>query len=334
MDTIPDFRNNVSTNPHVVILGAGASLAAFPNGDKYGRKLPLMNSLVSTLGLTDMFSKNYEPLLNDFEKLYSTICEDKSKTVLRKTIEDSVSKYFYEMQVSDTPTLYDYLILSLREKDVIATFNWDPLLLQCFRRHSKYQKHLPQVLFLHGNVAVGVCRSCNILGYKYNLTCHHCNKGFTSMPLLYPVASKDYSKDNYIREQWDQLRYILKYAYYITIFGYSAPTSDTDAKDLMLHAIKQNTARVFSEIDIIDLKSEDEIEDTWNDFFYSHHYGVDRGFEDNYLWYHPRKSCEALASATLMNQPLDDNPFPKFDNISAMHEWLDNILDDEIRATN
>jgi hypothetical protein len=34
---------------HVVILGAGASLAAFPDGDKYGIKLPLMNNLVETL---------------------------------------------------------------------------------------------------------------------------------------------------------------------------------------------------------------------------------------------------------------------------------------------
>ena len=41
--------------PHVVILGAGASYAAFPNGDMHGRKLPLMNNFVergSSLPLT------------------------------------------------------------------------------------------------------------------------------------------------------------------------------------------------------------------------------------------------------------------------------------------
>ena len=27
--------------PHVVILGAGSSYAAIPNGDKYGRKIPV-----------------------------------------------------------------------------------------------------------------------------------------------------------------------------------------------------------------------------------------------------------------------------------------------------
>jgi len=42
---------------HLVILGAGASRAALPNGDKRGRTLPLMNDLVDTLGL--------RPLLED-----------------------------------------------------------------------------------------------------------------------------------------------------------------------------------------------------------------------------------------------------------------------------
>jgi hypothetical protein len=37
--------------PHVYILGAGASYAAFPRGEKTGRKLPLMNNLVEILQL-------------------------------------------------------------------------------------------------------------------------------------------------------------------------------------------------------------------------------------------------------------------------------------------
>ncbi len=40
--TLPDLRPDGIANesPHVVILGAGASLAACPNGDWYGRRLP------------------------------------------------------------------------------------------------------------------------------------------------------------------------------------------------------------------------------------------------------------------------------------------------------
>ncbi|MBU4399752.1 MAG: hypothetical protein KKE86_10510, partial [Planctomycetes bacterium] len=42
--------------PHVVILGAGASLAACPNGDALGRQLPLMANLVEILDLKDLIA--------------------------------------------------------------------------------------------------------------------------------------------------------------------------------------------------------------------------------------------------------------------------------------
>ncbi|HBD7214869.1 TPA: hypothetical protein K1Y51_001717, partial [Legionella pneumophila] len=38
--------------PHVVLLGAGASLAALPNGDANKKQLPLMNNLVEVIQLT------------------------------------------------------------------------------------------------------------------------------------------------------------------------------------------------------------------------------------------------------------------------------------------
>lgn len=34
--------------PHVVLLGAGASRAAFPSGEETGKHLPLMNDFVSS----------------------------------------------------------------------------------------------------------------------------------------------------------------------------------------------------------------------------------------------------------------------------------------------
>lgn len=36
--------------PHVVILGAGASKAAMPDGDKSGKMIPLMDNLPDILG--------------------------------------------------------------------------------------------------------------------------------------------------------------------------------------------------------------------------------------------------------------------------------------------
>lgn len=171
-DLIPPMRKNVSHAPHVVILGAGASLAAFPKGDRNGVKLPLMNSLAGAINLHEIIPPQYYSLLHDFEKLYSTIIKDVSASDIKTIIEDRVYKYFYDLEIPDTPTLYDYLILSLREKDIIATFNWDPLLLKCLRRHEKI-KRLPKVVFLHGNVGVGVCMDCKVIGYSYNKICHH-----------------------------------------------------------------------------------------------------------------------------------------------------------------
>lgn len=43
---------------HLVLLGAGASLAAFPNGEKNGLKLPLMKNFVEIVdGLSNYFNK-------------------------------------------------------------------------------------------------------------------------------------------------------------------------------------------------------------------------------------------------------------------------------------
>lgn len=39
---------------HVVLLGAGASRASFPDGDPQGYKLPLMKDFVEILNLTSL----------------------------------------------------------------------------------------------------------------------------------------------------------------------------------------------------------------------------------------------------------------------------------------
>jgi hypothetical protein len=151
-----------------------------------------------------------------------------------------------------------------------------------------------------------------------------------ALPLLYPVGQKNYSANKYIKSEWDQLIHAIKYAYYLTVFGYSAPVTDIDARDMMLNALVNNPSREFSEVDIIDIKSKDEIEDNWSDFFYSHHYGTDKTLKDSHLWYHPRRSCDAHASAYLMNTPWSENSFPEFKTIKAMHNWIEPLVNEEI----
>lgn len=41
-----------------------------------------------------------------------------------------------EIQIPERPTIYDQLLLNLRPKDLIATFNWDPLISQAYKRNK------------------------------------------------------------------------------------------------------------------------------------------------------------------------------------------------------
>jgi len=46
MARLPRFGAQKDPDPHVFILGAGASVAACPDGDRNGRRLPVMANFV------------------------------------------------------------------------------------------------------------------------------------------------------------------------------------------------------------------------------------------------------------------------------------------------
>src|SRR5579883_568133 len=50
------------------------------------------------------------------------------------------------------------------------------------------------------------------------------------------------------------------------------------------------------------------------------------------LFRHPRRSCEALAMATLQNDPWTDNPFPKFKSLPQLHAWIAPLVAEENRG--
>ena len=87
----------------------------------------------------------------NFEDAYTELALAADKTSLRDAVERVVFDYFASLELPDTPTLYDHLVLSLRPKDVIATFNWDPFLIQVVMRNGHVGGY-PRLLFLHGNV--------------------------------------------------------------------------------------------------------------------------------------------------------------------------------------
>lgn len=325
-----DVKKNINNSPHVVILGAGASLAAVPKGDANGRKLPLLKNLIDIVGLRSLLDShglNIEG--GDFEILYDELVTSGAYPQLVNQLEMRVFDYFSNLRLPTCATIYDYLVLSLRKKDMIASFNWDPFLVQAYLR-NKHVAELPHLVFLHGNVAIDLCREHKRSGF-YGQQCGICGKKLEPSRLLYPVKHKDYNSDGYIKDEWDRLRWFLNQAYFVTIFGYSAPVTDVEARTLMLKAWKNNPTLSLAEVEIVDVKPRKQLEETWREFFYSHHYGISSNIFRSYLFMHPRRSCEAFAMASLQNEPWVDNKFPRRKKLANLHEWIRPLIVEEQR---
>src|SRR5579872_1873266 len=329
MPTLPDFNwtTHINNSPHVVILGAGASKAALPRGDANGKKIPLMQDLAKYLGLRSEIKHAGFADPRDFESVYDNLENTGRNPKLKLNIETAVQSYFESLSLPKRPTLYDYLILSLREKDLIATFNWDPFLAQAFRRNLKGQA-LPQLAFLHGNVGIGVCTADRGKGFKDSV-CPRCGKPLEATKLLYPVSSKNYNADPFISNEWLVLKRFLDRAYMLTIFGYSAPKTDTAAVDLMSGAWTTNKFFELGQVNIVDVKSEGVLEKTWQPFFCRDHYGLYRDLQPTWIMRFPRRSCEAFAMATLQNDPWPDNKFQKLGSLEDLHAWIAPLIAEE-----
>jgi hypothetical protein len=288
--------DNLKKRSHLVILGAGATMATIPNGDKNGLKSSVMNNFIKELG----FEKYLENIKIDtssdnLEDIFSEITENEDTDSFRliKNLEDAIRNHFSKLRLPNSPTIYDLLVLSLRAKDAIATFNWDPLLLEAFHRIGKITKDLPELIFLHGNVHTGICQKDKQYGHIFS-KCKICDGRFEPVPLIYPIKNKDYTTDIFIYEQWNKFQDYLQKSLLITIFGYSAPKTDQGAIDL-LNKGYGSTNRYLNYIEVIDTKkNRDELYDSWSHFA-KHSNGrleLHHSFFESYLAKFPRRSVE------------------------------------------
>ena len=257
---LPNHVGKRLIDPHVVIVGAGASIAACEI-DKNGKKVPLLKNIHNILGLTDELKKyNFsDEQMEDFEKLFSDINGKTEYRDLQKKLEYEVCDYFSKLQIPDEPTLYDYLILSLTEKDAIISFNWDPFLMQAYKRNICVG-NLPELIFPHGNAGVGLCYA--------NCLCPKCFKELEQMPLLYPIGKKDYNSKPIIVNEWNLAKSVLSRAAGITVYGYGAPVTDVEAVELMKSANHLSQMKDIAPFKIINLaKNEGEQRKKWSEFY-------------------------------------------------------------------
>lgn len=288
-----------------------------------------MADLVEQVGLAELLQESgiENSSGQNFELIYESLVADASKAEVVRTMEARIRDYFAGIVISPKVTLYDKLLLSLRPKDFIATFNWDPLLVQAFKRNRSV-KLLPRVLFLHGSVDAGACNEHRQKGFLDG-SCSVCRCQFGPVPLLYPIGRKNYETDPFIANEWMELREAMQNAYILTIFGYSAPASDVAAREVMLEAWKMNETRELAEIDIIDIKDKSALETSWSPFFVRSHYLISKS--PYWLFQHPRRSSDHLAMATLQNRPCHERPLPDITDLAELQEWIQPLLDEEIK---
>ena len=306
--TLEDERNRVFVGrSHLVVLGAGASRAAFPNGDRNGKKLPLMADFVDTLELRNLLGEWEINADLNFEDIFSIIYAA-GETNKIEILQARVEEYFGSLQIGDRPTIYDHLVLSLRKKDYIATFNWDPLLLQAYRRNRHFE--LPKLLFLHGNVGCGYClrdRTAGLAGAR----CSKCGQQFQRTSLLYPIKKKNYAADPFIAAEWSLFKKLLAHTFMVTIFGYSGPQSDQEALSAMGTAWGPIHNRELEQTCFITIQDRDEVLHNFKDFVHTHHYEIDSSFYDSWISNHPRRTGEAWWNQYLECEFLQNNPVPK-----------------------
>jgi len=318
--------------PHVLLLGAGASKAALPNGDKSGKPVPILRDLARDLYLHRDFPQDLVELSQtDFESAYSKLFSRGDSQELEK-ISQKIADYFSSLELPDEANLYDVINLSLREKDIIATFNWDPFLQNSQIRLAKLGvTKLPRPYFLHGNVAVGVCSKDSMIGLAGN-RCSKCGNVFEPSRLLYPVESKNYQDNDFIQSQWAAIRNYLSRCFMLTIFGYSAPKTDVEAVALLKEGWGAVKDRSMEQTEVINRPGADHeaLRKTWNKFIHTHHYEIHESFYDSFIANHPRRSGEAYWNQYIDAKFISDNPIPKdITKLEQLVEWFRPLLNIE-----
>jgi len=291
--------------------GAGASKAALPNGDRHGRQVPLLRDVAAELDLALRFPEDLRDLAgSDFEAAYSRL-HDRDLT-LTAEIDEQVREYFAQLELPAQPTIYDALLLSLRDKDAVFTFNWDPFL---FQAHLRLQESgvpaasLPTIWFLHGNVAVGYCPNHEQVRGNPGARCRHCGTTLLPSRLLFPVEHKDYQDGAMIEREWATAHEFLRRAFMFTVFGYSAPVTDVEAKQLLKDAWGDVEDRQLEQTEIINRPGadHDELRELWSPFIHTHHYEIHESFYDSWIANHPRRTLEAYFNQYVEAKFIENN---------------------------
>jgi len=89
-----EYERLMKNRPHVVILGAGATMAAIPNGDKNGRKSSVMNGFIESLGMTETLKEvRLQTSSNNLEDIYSELHSRPECDAIREELDRRIRGY-------------------------------------------------------------------------------------------------------------------------------------------------------------------------------------------------------------------------------------------------
>jgi hypothetical protein len=243
-----------------------------------------------------------------------------------KKIEEIIYTYFDSLKLPKLPTIYDHLLISLRPKDIVATFNWDPFLFDAWNR-NKDKVPLPTILHLHGNVRVTHCPDHPVYGER-GMYCPECNRDLIPSRLLYPIRNKNYANDLFIKTEWEILKKGLHQAKTLTIFGYGAPTTDKEAVDVMKNEWDKDN-RLIERTEIIDIKDKEVLWKQWEPFIIRTYLDCPANFYQSRIAKSPRRTCEALLDQTFYGLWVEENPFPSDANFDELLSWIKPLVEAE-----
>ena len=114
-----------------------------------------------------------------------------------------------------------------------------------------------------------------------------------------------------------------------TIFGYSAPDSDVEAIELMKNAWGKWEDRNLEQVELIDIKDETTLRNTWGDFIHTHHFDYFNDFFQSSLSLFPRRTCEAQWNSAMEVRFLKQNPVPRDLAVQELLDWYSPLFEAE-----
>jgi hypothetical protein len=163
--------------------------------------------------------------------------------------------------------------------------------------------------------------------------CPICANDVVRPPLLFPVTNKNYQADHYIARTWKWLQQELDAAYLLTIFGYRAPTTDVEANALLKNAWDPHKSPQYKTMEIIDIRSNAELEETWREFFPTTYYRLHNTFDESILNRYPRRSCESVFGIEMNGfdyaEEIGEYCIPKTATWLQMHQWFKPLVNIE-----